>query len=139
MQIRFPTPHDGNFSFKKQIQFSRKRTFRAARAFGDRLDATERFRTTRNDQTRVAELSCPKKDRLCAFHSTLSNTRTIEALQCASRVILSIAKRSRKIPWRYHRVLQRDSSTSLGMTFCSNPDFAVGSFISMMTDAGKNY
>ena len=57
MQIRLPAPHNGNFSFEEQIQLSRERTFRAARALGDCLDATERLRAPRNDQAGIAELS----------------------------------------------------------------------------------
>ena len=57
MQIRFPAPHNGNFSFEKQIQLSREQTFGAARALGDCLDATERLRAPRNDQAGIAELS----------------------------------------------------------------------------------
>jgi hypothetical protein len=32
-------------------------------------------------------------------------------------VILSGAKRSRRFPWRYRKVMRADSSTSLGMTW----------------------
>jgi hypothetical protein len=39
MEIGFATPHDRNFSLKKQIEFSGKRTFRTSRAFGNRLNA----------------------------------------------------------------------------------------------------
>jgi len=41
VQIGFATPHDRNFSLKKQIEFSGKRTFLAACAFGDRLNAAK--------------------------------------------------------------------------------------------------
>src|SRR5438093_5254179 len=70
MQIRLPAPHDRDFSFKKQIQFSGKRTFRAARAFGHRLDTTERLRAPRHNQAGVAEFSFTKKDGSCGFHSS---------------------------------------------------------------------
>ena len=36
--------------------------------------------------------------------------------QISNRVILSVAKRSRRIPWPGPKVSRRDSSTSLGMT-----------------------
>ena len=39
MQIRFAAARDLDFGFEKQIQLTRKRTFRAARAFRGRLDA----------------------------------------------------------------------------------------------------
>ena len=57
MQTRLPAPHYGNFSFEKQIQLSRERTFRTARAPGDCLDATERLRAPRDDQAGIAEVS----------------------------------------------------------------------------------
>src|SRR5947199_10795373 len=69
MQIRLPAPHNGNFSFKKQIQLSSKRTFRAARALCDRLNATERLRAPGDDQAGVAELSFAEQNGLRAFHA----------------------------------------------------------------------
>jgi hypothetical protein len=39
VQIGFATPHDRDFSLKKQIEFSGKRTFRPSRAFGNGLNA----------------------------------------------------------------------------------------------------
>src|SRR5207237_4203267 len=69
MQIRLPAPHNGNFSFKKQIQLSRKRTFRAARALCDRLNATERLRAPGDDQAGIAELAFAKQNYLRAFHA----------------------------------------------------------------------
>jgi hypothetical protein len=76
VQIGFATPHDRNFSLKKQIEFSGKRTFLTACAFGHRLNAAKRFRAPRHDQTRVAEFSFPKKNCLCALHSvTKRSTR----------------------------------------------------------------
>ena len=39
VQIGFSTSHDRDFSLKKQIEFSGKRTFRTSRAFGNRLNA----------------------------------------------------------------------------------------------------
>ena len=72
MKIGFAASHDRNFSLKKQIEFSRKRTFLATRTFGYRLDAAKRFRAPRDDQTRVAEFSFPKKNCLCAFHDSTS-------------------------------------------------------------------
>jgi hypothetical protein len=39
MEIGFAAPHYRNFSLKKQIEFSGKRTFRTSRAFGNRLNA----------------------------------------------------------------------------------------------------
>src|SRR4030095_773395 len=122
--------------------------------FGDRLNAAARFGAPRHDQTRVAELSFAKENCLCAFHFPQRSTRTIEALRCGSRVILSAAQRSRRIPWRYLELLPQDLirpppvpsapvlpvdvaaspaapfSTPLGMTFCSKLDFAVVSFAS---------
>src|SRR5882672_47828 len=38
MEIGFATPHDRNFSLKKQIELSGKRTFRTSRAFGNGLN-----------------------------------------------------------------------------------------------------
>jgi len=39
MQIGFAASHDRNFSLKKQVEFSGKRTFRTSRAFGNSLNA----------------------------------------------------------------------------------------------------
>jgi hypothetical protein len=39
MEIGFATSHDGDFSLKKQIDFSRKRALLATRAFRNRLNA----------------------------------------------------------------------------------------------------
>src|SRR6266404_7720186 len=69
VQICFAASHEGNFSLKKQIQFSGERTFETTRAFSDSLDATKRVRAPRDDQTRIAELSFPNENCLGAFHS----------------------------------------------------------------------
>src|SRR5947208_16941846 len=76
VEIGFAASHDRNFSLKKEVEFSCKRTLLATRAFGDRLNAAQRFRAPRNDQTRVAEFAFPKENCLCAFHSSESTTRT---------------------------------------------------------------
>src|SRR3954463_13659313 len=83
MEIGFAASHDRNFSLKKEVEFSCKRTLLATRAFGDRLNAAKRFRAPRDDQTRVAEFSFAKKNCLCVFHSSESTTRTALLLQFA--------------------------------------------------------
>src|SRR5215831_6173686 len=75
VQIGFAASHDRDFSLKKQVEFSGKRTFLAARAFRNRLNAAQRLRAPRHDQTRVAEFSFPKKNCLRAFHSPESTTQ----------------------------------------------------------------
>ena len=43
VQCRFPTRDDRDLGFKKKIELAGERRFRAARAFGDSLNATQRF------------------------------------------------------------------------------------------------
>src|SRR3954447_23701604 len=83
MEIGFAASHDRNFSLKKEVEFSCKRTLLATRAFGDRLNAAKRFRAPRNDQTGVAEFSFAKENCLCAFHSPEFTTLTALLLQFA--------------------------------------------------------
>ena len=71
MQIRFPAARDGNFSFEKQIQLPRKRTFWSARALGDGLDAAKRLRAPRNDQARIAKFSFPQENGDSGFQGLL--------------------------------------------------------------------
>src|SRR4029077_2951470 len=90
-------------------------------------------------------------DELCAFclgeheiaGTKLSNLAICkcarEILDFASDVILSEAKRSRRIPRRCLLVLQRDSSTPLGMTALFDPtladlDVCMGSFLRLDID-----
>src|SRR6516164_1527533 len=83
VQIGFPASHDRDFGLKKQIELSGERTFLAARALCDRVNAAKRFRAPRHDQTGVAEFSFAKENCLCAFHSPQSTTRTALILQFA--------------------------------------------------------
>jgi hypothetical protein len=46
----------------------------------------------------------------------MSNDELMTKLEDREAVILTEVKRSRRIPWRYQTVMQRDSSTPLGMT-----------------------
>ena len=89
VQIGFAASHDRDFSLKKQVELSGKRTFLAARAFRNRLNAAQRVRAPRYDQTRVAEFSFPKKNCLCAFHSPESTTQ--QCRKAASAEMLSDA------------------------------------------------
>src|SRR6266496_3443236 len=71
VQIGLAAPHDGNFSFKKQIQLSGKWAFRASRTLGDGLNATERFCAPRHDQARIAEFSLAQQDGSRGLHGEI--------------------------------------------------------------------
>src|SRR5438132_567989 len=68
VQRRFTTWHDRYLSFEKEIELAGEWSFGAARAFGDRLNATERFGAPGNDQAGVAKLAFPQKNRGRALH-----------------------------------------------------------------------
>ena len=68
MQRRPSTRHHRNFRFEKEIEFAGKRRFRAARAFGDRLDAAQTLGAPGNDETGIAKLAFAKKNRRRGLH-----------------------------------------------------------------------
>ena len=68
VQGRFSTRHQRNFCFEKKIQLAGERRFSATRAFGHRLNATQRFGTPGNDQAGVTEFAFAKKNRRRGLH-----------------------------------------------------------------------
>src|SRR5437867_6675850 len=57
VQCRFAACYHRDFGFKEKIELASEWSFGAARAFGDRLNASQRLRAPGDDQTGVAKLA----------------------------------------------------------------------------------
>src|SRR5207249_2669270 len=57
VQCRFATCYHRDLGFKKEIELASEWSFGAARAFGHRLNASQRLRAPGDDQTGVAKLA----------------------------------------------------------------------------------
>jgi hypothetical protein len=68
VQVRFSTERNLDFGLEKQIQFASKRTLRAPRAPGHRLDTAQRLGAPGNDQAGIAEFPFSQKNSRRALH-----------------------------------------------------------------------